>query len=533
MLSDCSKDAPMAPYPEWTLEESRTGTGLRWLVGHGQAWPVQDESVEASERCEPALHAPRRWGLSAEAVAHLGDRLSQFWLRFRGCFTTRTRDPSEHAYDSLRAQLTMDTARNFANMDRTVHGGDGQALQHFMSTSPWSGPAVFDQMQAEIKATPALAHGSTLILDESADEKAGTHNVGASRQYNGRLGKVDVCRVDTCLTYANDGLWAMVDGELFLPEEWFGAAFAQRRKELRIPPERRCETKIALGLKMVKRVKAQGVPFDLVACDALYGRDSQFRADLAAENVQYAAQVPADTLVYLSEPPVGLPPKRGKRGRPPTRLQVLRGQRPHEVRVLAQHPQTVWQRVQVRFTERGWLTADFAVRRIWTVAAGQRPRAEWLVIRRNSDGDCSYTLLNAPTDTPQAWLIAWSCRRYFTERTFEDAKTEIGWDEFQAQKYRAWEHHLALTAAALWFVTQTKWAWAQMYTRDPALAHQLEVEVLPALSTANVRELLKAVLPLPQLTPAEAMDLVITHLINRARSTSSRLKSQVKPQDSS
>jgi SRSO17 transposase len=372
-----------------------------------------------------------------------------------------------------------------------------------------------------------------LILDESADEKAGTHNVGASRQYNGQLGKVDVCRVDTCLTYTNGGLWAMVDGELFLPEEWFGEAFAQRRRELGIPPERRFETKIALGLKMVKRVKAKGVPFDLLACDALYGRDSQFRADLAAENVQYAAQVPADTLVYLSEPRVGLPPKRGKRGRRRTRLRVLSGQRPQEVRTLAQHPPTAWQRVQVRLTERGWLTADFAVQRVWTVAAGQRPRAEWLVIRRNSEGDRSYTLLNAPTDTPQACLIVWSCRRYFTERTFEDAKTEIGWDEFQAQKYRAWEHHLALTAAALWFVAQTKLVWAQMYTRDPALAHQLEVEVLPALSTANVRELLKAVLPLPQLTPTEAMDLVITHLIHRARSTSSRRKSQVKPQDSS
>jgi hypothetical protein len=45
----------MAPYPEWTLEESRAGTGLRWLVGHGRAWPVQDEPVEASERCEPAV----------------------------------------------------------------------------------------------------------------------------------------------------------------------------------------------------------------------------------------------------------------------------------------------------------------------------------------------------------------------------------------------------------------------------------------------------------------------------------------------
>ena len=523
----------MAPAPEWTLDDSLAGTGLQRFVGHGREQPAQDETAEADESCEPALHAPRRWGLSAEAVAHLGDRLYQFWLRFRDGFTTRTRDTSEHAYDYLRAQLTMDTERNFANMDRTLNGGDGQTLQHFMSNSPWSGQVVFSQIQAELKAIPALAHGSTLILDESADEKAGTHNAGASRQYNGRLGKVDVCRVDTCLTSANGGLWAMVDGELFLPEEWFGAAFTQRRKELGIPVERRFETKLQLGLKMIKRVKAHGLPFDLLACDALYGRDSQFRAAVDAAGVRYAAQVPADTHVYLSEPRVGMPPKRRKRGRPRTRLQVLSGQGPQEVRALAQHPQTTWQQVQVRHTERGRLTADFAVRRVWTVAAGQRPRTEWLVIRRNSEGDCSYTLLNAPTDTPPAWLSAGSCRRYFTERTFEDAKTEIGWDEFQAQKYRAWEHHLALTAAALWFVAQTKWAWAQMYTRDPALAHQLEVEVLPALSTANVRELLKAVLPLQQLTPAEAMDLVITHLINRARSTSSRLKSQAKPHDSS
>jgi hypothetical protein len=75
--------------------------------------------------------------------------------------------------------------------------------------------------------------------------------------------------------------------------------------------------------------------------------------------------------------------------------------------------------------------------------------------------------------------------------------------------------------------------WAQTYARDPDLAHQWEVEILPALSTANVRELLKAVLPVPQLTPQQATELVITHLIHRARSTSSRLRCQVKPHDSS
>jgi len=69
----------------------------------------------------------------------------------------------------------------------------------------------------------------------------------------------------------------------------------------------------------------------------------------------------------------------------------------------------------------------------------------------------------------------------------------------------------------LWFVAQTKLAWAQAYPRDPELA----------------RELLKAVLPVPQLTLEQATDLVITHLVHRARSTSSRLKSQMKPHDSS
>jgi SRSO17 transposase len=308
-----------------------------------------------------------------------------------------------------------------------------------------------------------LAQGGTLILDASAEEKAGTHHVGASRQDHGRLGKVDSCRVDTCLTDANAnvGLWAILDGELCVPEEWCGEGWARRRQELGIPEERTFETKLALGLKMVKRVKAHGLPFDLVACDAFYGRDSQFRADLEAEGVRYAAQVPADTLVYLSEPPVGVPTKRSKKGRPRTRLQVLGEHRPHAVRALARSPHTAWPQVQVRPTERGWLAAAFAVRRVWTVAAGQRPRAEWLVRRRDTDGDCSYTLLSAPEDMAPARLITWSCRRYFTERTCEDAKTEIGWDEFQAQKYRAWAHHLALTAASLWFVAQTKLAWAQ------------------------------------------------------------------------
>jgi len=481
------------------------------------------------------LYAPDGWGLSPEATAQLGDRLYRFWLRFSPCFKTRTRDTSRNAYDYLRAQLTMERERNFANIDRTLNGGDGQALEHFMARSPWLGQAVFQQIQAEIKATPVLAQGGTLILDESADEKAGTHTAGASRQYNGRLGKVALCRVDTCVVYAHlrAKVWTIVDGELFLREEWLSKAFAKKRQALGIPKDRHFETKIELGLKMIKRVQANGVPFDLLACDTLYGRDSQFRADLNVENVAYAAQVPANTRVYLCEPQIGIPKRRSKKGRHYTRSRVLSRQKPREVRALAKSRQTEWVHVQVRHAERGWVEADFAVRPVWTVVNDKQSQPEWLVIRRETNGDCSYTLLNAPADTPQTELIERSCRRYFTERTFEDAKTEIGWDEFMAQKYRAWEHHLALTAASLWFVAQTKLEWAQTYARDPELLDQLEVEVLPALSTANVRELLTAVLPLPDLTPEQATQHVVTHLVNRARSTSSRLKSQNQHCDSS
>jgi SRSO17 transposase len=46
---------------------------------------------------------------------------------------------------------------------------------------------------------------------------------------------------------------------------------------------------------MIKRCRASGLRFDVVACDSLYGRDRQFRAALHAEGVTYAAQVPASS----------------------------------------------------------------------------------------------------------------------------------------------------------------------------------------------------------------------------------------------
>jgi SRSO17 transposase len=424
----------------------------------------------------------------------------------------------------------MDKDRTYAGIARTTEGKDGQAMQHFMSNSPWSGQSVYQRIQEDIQAVPRLSHDSLLILDESADEKADIHSAGSARQYNGRFGKVDTCQVSVVLGHANwkNGpwtTWALVDSELFLPEEWFTPDFALERQKLGVSPERRFQTKPELGLEMIRRAKAQGLPFEAVACDDLYGRDGHFRAELDGEEITYFADVPANTRVYLKHPRIGVPAKTAAIGRPTSLLQVLNESQALRVDQVGKRADTLWQRLLIRQNERGVLEDDFAVRRVWTWRQGQsEAREEWLIIRIERNGNHTYILSNAPADMPLERLAEGTCGRYFVERVIQDAKDETGWDEFQAQKYLGWEHHTALTACTLWFIAKTKLAWAEEVARDPTLAHQLEVEVLPALSTANVRELLKAVLPLPQLSPQAAREQVIRHLVNRSRSTASRLR---------
>ena len=417
----------------------------------------------------------------------------------------------------------MEKGRNFANIGFST-GVPEQNMQHFMSNSPWSAWAVIQQVQAEIAATLGLEQGGVLILDESANAKEGEKSAGAGRQYNGRLGKVDMSQVGTFLAYANGSVWTWVDGELYLPKHWFTPEMAELRKKLGIPAEREFETKIELGWKMIQRTHANGLPFEAICCDDFYGQSSDFRAEMRAAGFIYMADVPCNTLVYLKRPVVGVPEAQpGRSGRKPSKSRVLSPDKPLKVSDVARLEDTNWRRVRVRSTERGELNDEFAARRIWTIHEDE-PVQEWLVMRREGGGICTYSMSNASPNTPLKRLAWLKCQRYFVERANQDAKSELGWDELEARKYLAWMHHLALTILSLWFITQTKIEWAEQYARDPSLLQQFEVDVLPALSTANVRALLRAVMPLPQLTYAEAEAQVTKHLVNRTRSRKSRMK---------
>ncbi len=465
-----------------------------------------------------------RWGINLSEVEQLGDSLEAFWGYFGQWTCTKTRDTSHYGFCYLSGLLRMDSKRNYANIGRQTDV-PVQNMHHFMSNSPWSGPLLMSKVQEEVGRQDEFQSGSMLLLDESADEKSGRRSVGTSRQHNGRQGKVDNCQVGVFLGYANNGYHTWVDGEVFIPENWFAEEAASRRKQAGIPLDRQFQTKLELGWQMIRRVQERGLPFEAVAFDTLYGRSAWLRDQLTAIGLEYYADVPADTKVYLEPAVIGVP--QNKRGPKAKKQRVLapKGMRVDRVR---HNSDLLWHTVTLRPSERGHLRADFARRRIWTVRDDLTVVQEWLLIRRDGKRQ-TYTLSNAPADTPLVTMAQRKSQRYFIERSNQDAKTEIGWDEFQATKLLAWEHQLAMTILASWFITHTRLDWAHRFEQDQDLLAEYEIDMLPRLSMANVRTMLLAAMPLPQLSSQEAAYLVVKHLDNRTRSRKSRLRSGPSP----
>lgn len=410
----------------------------------------------------------------------------------------------------------METDRNLANVGRKT-GISGQNLQHFVSNSSWPGEDAVLAVENEIKAHPAFQE-AVLVLDESAEEKAGEHSAGGARQHNGRLGKIEMSQVGVFLALVTPEVCTWIDGELYLPQAWFEDGHTEQRKKTGVPEEIVFQTKPELGWQLIKRTQERQIPFQAVVMDDLYGRNQVLRQNLNEAGIEYYGDVPANTQVYLEKPQIVHPLT--KRGEPSKTAQVEGTA--SEVRELRQKDWLEWQTLRLRANERGYLEARFARLRVWVVY-GEELRQEWLLIRQDA-AQITYVLSNAP-ETIDLKTMAWrKTHRYLIERSNEDAKDEFGWDEFQTRKYRAWKHQLALTILASWFVAETRLDWLRRFEQSPDLLIQYEVDVLPKLSVANVRELLRASMPLPQLSPEKAASLVVSHLVNRTRSRKSRLR---------
>lgn len=443
--------------------------------------------------------------------------LKNIFDQFRNNFKTKTNDSSAHGWTVLKGYLLLETDRNYKNIDQKVNGpdADGQNIQQFMSESPWGWDGVFNQVMENINNDEEL-QGGTLNFDESGDACSGTHKAGAARQYLGRLGKVDMGQVGVLSSYSKDNIWLLTGAELFLPQKWFESPeLLKRWPKLRIPPQRTFVTKVEIAITQFDKAIEQNLCFKWTGGDGLYGRSMVFRRHIDDRGKLYMMSIPSDEQLWLGDPY-------------DTENQNFIQQVSELVK------QANFEPIKIRDAERGELIYEHAFIPVWTINKSapveqRQLRQEVLIIRKEPDKSYSYALTNAQLgQVSKQEMAIQRAERYFVERTIQDCKSELGWDELQARKYPAYMHSLAICAVALMFLARVKLRQRKEFTEPQTVQKQLGIERLPDLSLANVKELMRSVMPLPQLTKEQTREKIIQTLFNRSQSTASRRRKQKK-----
>jgi SRSO17 transposase len=379
--------------------------------------------------------------------------------------------------------LLGDSSRKNTERIALELGEKVRSMQHFIGQSPWKQEPVLAIHQRLVSETLGEVDGVALI-DESSVVKQGEDSVGVAAQYCGSVGKIANGQVGVYLGYASRKGYSLIEGQLFMPDEWFDEAHTEKRNMTDVPEDLIFQTKPQIGLELLKKAHKRGtLPFQWVAADELYGDSPAFRDGVAELGKWYFTEVKSTTQVWQSRPEVYIPEWEGH-GRHPTRLR-LRNRADHAVLVkalAASIPRKGWTRSTIKEGSKGPIICDFAFLRV-IESRGCLPGQEvWLIIRRNLDDPSviKFYFSNAPVEMPLIEFVRISGMRWPIETVFEEAKGELGFDHYEMRSWIGWHHHMLLVALAHHFLVRLR-------VRFQYLA--------PALTVYQVRILLAGVLP--------------------------------------
>ncbi|MHB8625766.1 MAG: transposase [Aggregatilineales bacterium] len=308
----------------------------------------------------------------------------------------------------------MNTIQDLVTISRQ-NGSAERAVPYKVKQLPWSHVEMDKSAQSAKAAWAELTSGTMLVLD-GRNNKVEANIPGVIRQYAARADKDTSEQVGISVWLVQGASWGWVDGGLCLSEVLTTDGDGAERRNIVLPTEQRFAAKAQLGIELFERIRARGVPFEAVTCDAFYGRDGWFRAELDTRQFQYMVDVPPDQRVYLTE---SIRDLSANVENPVVQDSEILAPRTYRADQLCCHPQTEWHRLSIRITERYILNADFAARRVqtvWQAKTGQlHTRHEWLVMRRNAAGKCEYALSNAPVETSLAALARCKAQHFFID----------------------------------------------------------------------------------------------------------------------
>src|SRR5262249_43216301 len=330
-----------------------------------------------------------------------------------------------------------------------------QALQQFVSQSPWDEQAVLRRYRAHLARTYASPDG-VFVIDDTTIPKQGTASVGVQRQYCGAKGKKANCQAAVSVHYVSPRGHYPLALRLFLPDAWL--ADRRRLDRAGVPPEYRlARTKGQIALDLLDQVRYEGLPGRVVVADAGYGVSGPFRQALAERGLTYLVGV-SDEVGDFPERPRWDPPagRTGAGGRPQTNAQLADGS-PPPVRLRDLAARTPLRRRTWRAGSKGKLAGRFAWLRVWPGygwrrggGAGADPG--WVLTEGRAERGVDYAVSNLPAGTTCLRAVRLWKSRWAVEQGYQQMKEELGLDHFEGRGWRGFHHHACLVMLAYGFL---------------------------------------------------------------------------------
>ncbi len=319
-------------------------------------------------------------------------------------------------------------------------------------------------------------------MDGSDIPKKGNRSAGVARQYCGATGKVDNCQAGVFLAYSNSGGATLVDGDLYLPESWFTQEKKKLWKDCRIPESCAFWTKPQMALEMIGAIHARGqLPVKWILADEGFSRDSSF-LDGIPKDYFYFCEVPSDTRIWLARPQTQEYIPRG--GTAP-RVRIKKGElQPKQVSQILDCPDLKWEIRTLKEGAKGPLVSRIARMRVVEVRNGLPGEDVWLFLRRNPETDeVKFFLSNAPENTSLDEMSEVSVARWPIETCFQEAKGQLGMDQYEVRSYTGWQHHMTLIMLAHHFLIQVRHRLKKNACSDPSSDCDIVTNRSPHMST--------------------------------------------------
>jgi SRSO17 transposase len=303
-------------------------------------------------------------------------------------------------------------------------------IQRLLNTAHWDPEGVRDDLRQY--AVEVLGRDEAiLVVDETGFLKKGAKSAGVKRPYRGTAGRIENCQMGVFMVYTTPRGHTLIDRELYLPKEWAGDE--ARRQQAQVPEWIEFQTKPQLAQQMLKRALEHGLPANWVTADSIDGSDRNLRLWLEEQQQPYVLAVTSQEALW--------------RGFEQVQAEVLAGRLTPDD----------WQRVSAGDGAKG--------PRLYDWAAVPLPRwgqdLTWqhaLLVRRSLShpDEVAYYVVSAPAATGLADWVRVVGRRWTVEECFEQAKAELGLDEYEVRLWHGWYRHITLVMWAQVFLNAVR-----------------------------------------------------------------------------